>query len=336
MSAVSVKTIGNAYVLANDYLQVYLIDYGATVTHLWVPDRDGNSGDVLLGCPTVLDHLKPHPHFNCIVGRYSNRMTNARFSLGDKEYLLELNIPPHHLHGGSLGFANRIWASEPIDEGVRFSLNSPDGDAGYPGELRVTATYRLQESTLELSMSATTTKPTPVSLTAHHYFNLSAGSNLDVTNHLLQIDADHYLPVSEALTQLGKIESVSNSPFDFRQMRSIRKAMATPNPQIDLVDGFDHSFVINGTGLRDTATLVDPISGRQLKVRTDQPAVQLYTSNSLKARGKNGVRYPKYAGICLETQQFPDAPNHDAYPNAILHPSETWQATTQFNFGISA
>ncbi len=328
--------IGSRYELsdADSGTRVQLIDYGATVTNIWCVDRSGNIGDVLLGCPSPEDHVKPHPHFNCIVGRYANRITNAQFELDGVLYELEANIPPHQLHGGSRGFANRLWSGTQEKNSVMFELTSADGEAGFPGELSVSATYTLSGHVLRLEMEATTSKPTPISLTAHHYFNLSARQGTYVGDHEISINADHYLPVSDNLTQLGQVESVTNTPFDLRQQIPLKKRLHAQHPQIALADGFDHTFAINGTGLRDAAQVYEPDSGRYCTVRTDQPGVQLYTCNTLYAHGKNGVLYGKHQGLCLETQQFPDAPNHANYPSAILRPNEVWRGVTEYEFGV--
>ena len=327
--------IGNSYELHDDAsrIRVHLIDYGATVTNIWCADRDGNVGDVLLGCPTPEDHAKPHPHFNCIVGRYANRITNAQFELDGVRYQLDANIPPHQLHGGRHGFANRLWTGVKDGNSVTFELISADGDSGFPGEVSVSATYKLNGSVLRLELSAKTNKPTPISLTAHHYFNLSGQHGSHIGDHEISINADHYLPVSDGLTQLGRIDEVTNTPFDLRRQIPLRERLDDNHPQIQLADGFDHTFALNGTGLRDTAQVYDPSSGRYCTVRTDQPGVQLYTCNTLDARGKNGVHYRKHQGLCLETQQFPDAPNHANYPDAILRPGEVWRGITEYEFG---
>lgn len=327
--------IGNQYELRDDdsAIRVHLIDYGATVTNIWCADRDGKAGDVLLGCPEPEDHAKPHPHFNCIVGRYANRITNAQFELDGVLYKLDANIPPHQLHGGSQGFANRLWSGAKQGNTVKFDLNSADGDAGFPGEVTVTATYTLNGPVLRLELSATTSKPTPISLTAHHYFNLSAQHGTSVRDHEISINADHYLPVSEGLTQLGRIDDVTNTPFDLRRQTPLGIRLHDSHPQIQLAGGFDHTFALNDSGLRDAAHVYEPNSGRQCTVRTDQPGVQLYTCNTLDANGKDGVRYGKHQGLCLETQQFPDAPNHDNYPDAVLRPGEIWRAVTEYEFG---
>lgn len=329
--------IGNRYELINadSGVRVQLIDYGATVTNIWCGDRDGTVGDVLLGCPSQEDHAKPHPHFNCIVGRYANRITNARFELDGTLYQLEANIPPHQLHGGSQGFANRLWSGTQAGNSVTFELTSADGEAGFPGEVSVSATYTLNGRVLRLELNATTSKPTPISLTAHHYFNLSAQQGTYIGDHEVSIKADHYLPVSEELTQLGRTDDVLNTPFDLRSRVPLRERLHQNHPQIRLADGFDHTFALSGKGLRTAANVYEPNSGRYCSVRTDQPGVQLYTCNTLSALGKDGVRYGKHQGLCLETQQFPDAPNHASYPNAILRPGVNWQAVTEYEFGIA-
>lgn len=311
-----------------------LIDYGATLTKLIAQDKEGKLQDVILGCPTPADHLKPHPHFNCLVGRYANRITNSRFELDGVLHELDANIPPHQLHGGHRGFANRLWSSKPIDHGVRFELISEDGDQGFPGELAVQADYTLKNRVLRLKVTAETTKPSPVSLTAHHYFNLSGEQGSSIDSHYLKLHADAYLAVSPQLTQLGEIRFVQGTPFDFRTAKQLANAIHSSHPQIQLAGGLDHNFVIRGEGLRDAAELFDPVSRRYLKVRTNQPGMQVYTCNTLSAEGKERVSYDKYQGICLETQQFPDAPNHEHYPNSILRPGDVFEAVTEFSFDI--
>ena len=306
------------------------MEYGATVTNLWCSDREGNISDVLLGCPTPQHHLKPHPHFNCIVGRYANRITNAKFRLDGRTYYLAANIPPHHLHGGTEGFANRVWRGTQEVGRVIFRLDSRDGEQGYPGNLFTSAIYSLHGNTLRLEINATTDAPTPVSLSAHHYFNLSGKQGTSINDHRLTLNADHYLPVSEQLTQLGQIEPVSGSVFDLRSDIRLAEVLNSTHPQIRLAGGVDHNFVVNGEGLRQVAQAYHPESGRQLTVSSNQPGVQLYTSNTLHAFGKNLARYENHQGFCLETQQFPDAPNHSNYPDAILRPDETYHAVTEY------
>ena len=314
-------------------MEVDLIDHGGTVTRILAPDRHGSLADVLLGCPTPEDYLGPHPHFNCLIGRYANRISNACFRLDDILYKLDANIPPHHLHGGQHGFGLRTWRSEPIDQGVRFTLFSPDGEGGYPGELDVVAEYILDGTTLSLRFSATTTRPTPVNLSSHHYYNLSGVQGSAIDDHQISVNAASFLPVSTELTQLGRVESVTNTPFDLRDTVRLGNRLESKHEQVQAAGGFDHAFVITGHGLRQAAKVIDPYSGRSLTIRTDQPSVQLYTTNTLRAEGKQGVTYRSHQGICLETQQFPDAPNQTDYPDPTLRPGEIFAATTEFIFG---
>ena len=314
-------------------LRAELIELGGTVTRLEVPARDGTFADVLLGCPTVADYRGFHPHFNCLVGRYANRMTNAEFTLDGVTHGLDANIPPHHLHGGRAGFGVRRWKGSVYGDGVVFRLTSTSGDGGYPGTLDVMAEYRLAGARMSLEITAATDAPTPVSLTSHHYYNLSGVPGSTITDHEVAIHAAAYLPVSEDLTQLGIVRPVFATPFDLRRPVTLGEAMAADDPQIRMAgDGFDHTFVVAGRGLRPAAEVRHAASGRTLMVTTDQPGIQLYTGNTLSALGKHGRRYPVHGGLCLETQQFPDAPNHPNYPNAILRPGERFRARTEFEF----
>ena len=318
-------------------LRAELIELGGIVARIETPDRQGRWANVLLGCPAVADYLGFHPHFNCLVGRYANRMTNARFVLDGRTHALDANLPPHHLHGGTGGFGAQRWEGAIDGDGVALRLLSPAGEAGYPGNLRVLARYGFAGSRIRLDFAATTDAPTPVSLTAHHYYNLS-GAVGTVADHEIAISADAFLPVSDELTQLGEIRSVDGTPFDLRQPRRLAEAMAAPDEQMRLAGGgFDHTFVLRppaGAGLRKAAVVRHPASGRILEVATDQPGMQLYTGNTLHEAGRHGRRYPQYGGLCLETQQFPDAPNHPRYPSAILRPGETFRASTEFAFSV--
>ncbi len=316
-------------------LRAELIELGGTLTLLEVPDREGTFADVLLGCPTIASYLEPHPHFNCLVGRYANRMTNAEFTLDGATHRLDANIPPHHLHGGRDGFGLRRWQGEVDGDGIVFRLTSISGDGGYPGTLDVRAEYRFARSRVALEITATTDAPTPVSLTSHHYYNLSGVPGSTVADHEVSIHAAAYLPVSEDLTQLGIVQPVFGTPFDLRSPVRLGEAMASDDRQIRLAgNGFDHTFVVAGGGMRPAAEVRHARSGRTLMVATDQPGIQLYTGTTLSALGKHGRRYPVHGGLCLETQQFPDAPNHPNYPNAVLRPGECFRARTAFEFSV--
>ena len=314
-------------------LRAELIELGGTVTRLEVPDRDGTFADVLLGCPSIADYTGFHPHFNCLVGRYANRMTNASFSVDGVAYALDANIGRHHLHGGRAGFGLRKWDAEVDGDSLLFGLQSSAGESGYPGNLAVEAHYRFMDSRIVLEMSATTDAPTPVSLTSHHYYNLSGVHGSTIDDHEVWINAAAFLPVSEDLTQLGLVQPVFGTPFDLRRPTVLGDAMSADDTKIRLAGGgFDHTFVIAGDGLRTAAVVRHPTSRRALSVATDQPGVQFYTGNTLDVPGKHGGRYPAHGGLCLETQQFPDAPNHPNYPNAILRPGTRFRARTEFLF----
>lgn len=314
-------------------LRAELLEHGGIVSRIEVPDRDGDFADVLLGCPSIAAYTGSHPHFNCLVGRYANRMTDARFSLDGTTFELDPNIPPHHLHGGREGFGVKRWQGTVDKDAVVFRLTSPDGEAGYPGNLVVEARYTFQGTGITLDMTAATDAPTPVSLTSHHYYNLSGAQGTTVHDHEVSVNAAAYLPATSELTQLGVVQPVYGTPFDLREPVILGDAMATDDPQLRLAGGgFDHTFVIAGTGLRSAARVRHPPSGRVLCIATDQPGVQLYTGNTLSAIGKHGERYPVHGGLCLETQQFPDAPNHPNYPDAVLRPGRTFRARTVFTF----
>ena len=315
-------------------LTAEVIELGGIVTRIEVPDRRGDFANVLLGCPAITDYLDPHPHFNCLVGRYANRMTNARFELDGLAYQLDANLPPHHLHGGQAGFGLRRWTGTALDDGVSLKLKSPDGEAGYPGNLTVEARYRFTGSEISLDLHATTDAPTPVSLSSHHYYNLSGVAGTTIDDHEVVIDADAFLPVSTELTQLGEIRSVVGTPFDLRRGVVLRDAFQAVDPQMQLADGgFDHTFVL-APGFHRAAVVRHPHSGRTLTVATDQPGVQFYTANTLHTAGRHGRRYPQRGAFCLETQQFPDAPNHAGYPDAIVRPGRPFTARTVFSFGV--
>ena len=316
-------------------LTAEVIELGGIVTRIEVPDRRGDLANVLLGCPKIADYFDPHPHFNCLVGRYANRMTNARFELDGALYQLDANLPPHHLHGGHAGFGLRRWTGTAEDDGVLLTLTSPDGEAGYPGNLTVEARYRFTGADIELEFRAVTDAPTPVSLSSHHYYNLSGVAGATVDDHEVVIDADAFLPVSTALTQLGEIRSVSGTPFDLRRRVVLRDALQAADAQIRLADGgFDHTFVLE-PGFQRAAVVRHPGSGRTLTVTTDQPGVQFYTANTLHTAGRHGRRYPQRGAFCLETQQFPDAPNHASYPTRSYGPDGPFTAKTVFSFAVS-
>lgn len=316
----------------NNGMVARVTDYGAILAALLVPDRLGQACDVVHGFDTLEGWQNNIPHFGATVGRYGNRIAKGKFSLDGQEYSLALNNEPAgipcHLHGGQEGFDRKLWQSEILPNGVKLSYLSPDGEEGYPGELRVTVVYQLNgENELSWQARATTTRATPINLIHHSYWNLSGDPTTSILNHLLTLEADHYLPTDAGMIPTGELESVAGSALDFREAALIGARIDEDEEPLLLGNGYDHCWVINGEGLRLAARVNEPISGRTMEVHSDQPALQFYTANYLDGtlEGKNGLRYPRRSALCLETEKFPDSPNQAAFPNCILHPGETYQ-----------
>lgn len=323
-----------------------VITLGATLQSLMVPDRDGKPGDVVLGHDTAQDYLVKPQFFGVSVGRYANRIAKGRFSLDGKEYVLETNDGPNHLHGGLNGFDKRMWTVESLKNGaearVVLRYVSPDGEGGYPGTLTSTVTYALNEKNeLSIEYRATTNKPTIVNLTNHAYFDLSAGTAPGgVMNHRLTLQADAYTPVDATLIPTGERRPVAGTPFDFRQPVAIgARARDGRDDQIRIGTGYDHNFIINGTAgtLRPAARLEDPLSGRVMDMLVTAPGVQFYSGNFLDGSviGRNGRLYRQGDGLCLEPQIFPDAPNKPDFPSARLDPGQTYVNRMVFRFSSS-
>lgn len=313
-----------------------ILSYGATLVKLWMPDRDGNLSDVVLGFDSAESYLGPHPHFGGIIGRYANRIAKGRFTLDGKEYRLDINNPPNSLHGGKLGFDRRMWTAKPSPDAstaaVHFSYMSADGEEGFPGNLNVGVAYTLTHNNeLRIEYSAQTDKPTSLNLTNHSYFNFAGAG--DILGHVLQLDADSYTPVDSTLIPTGNILPVAGTPLDFRKPVAMgaRIAELAGNP-----GGYDHNFVVNGKPgtLRHAARVYDPETGREMEVWTTEPGIQFYSGNFLDGsiNGKKGISYAKRSGFCLETQHYPDSVNHPAFPSVILRPGETYRQVTVFRF----
>jgi len=326
------------YIMTNGAgLRVGILDYGGIVRSIEVPGRDGERSDIALGFSSLAPYEERHPYFGTITGRVANRIAKGRFTLDGTEYKLATNNGPNHLHGGLVGFDRAVWKARTSVESSTVTLTlshvSPDMDEGYPGELTTTVEYSLNnDNELLIRYRATTTKPTPINLTNHTYFNLGGEGTTDITGHVLQIDADRIVPVDETSIPTGALQTVEGTPFDFRRPYVIGE-------RIDQVGiGYDHTFVLNSTSSEATfaAKLVDPSSGRSVTVLTTEPGVQLYTGNYLNGTftGKRGSPYGKHAGVCLETQHFPDSVNHPQFPSTILRPGEVYTQTTVFAFGV--
>jgi aldose 1-epimerase len=316
-------------------LRARVMTWGATLIELSAPDRDGKLADVTLGFDDPERYLEPHPFFGSIAGRYANRIAKGRFTLDGQTYTLWVNNGPNHLHGGQRGFDKRIWKAEPLGPGaVRFRYTSADGEEGYPGELDVAVTYTLTEqNALRLDYEATTDKPTVVNLTNHAYWNL-AGSG-DVLRHTLQLNASRFTAVDAGLIPTGEIRAVAGTPLDFTTAKPVGRDIATAAAP-GSAQGYDHNFVIDAPKAGEltlAAEVHDPASGRTMRVLTTEPGVQLYTANHVKnLAGKGGQTYRPHAGLCLETQHFPDSPNRPEFPTTTLRPGETFRSTTVFEF----
>jgi aldose 1-epimerase len=333
-------TIITAYTLKNakgSWAKV--ITYGATLTELYVPDRTGKPGDVVLGFSDLQGYLGDEPFFGATIGRYANRIAKGHFTLNGKEYSLALNNGPNSLHGGKIGFGRKVWKAEILPgmtaAAVRFTYVSKDGEENYPGTLNVAVTYTLTDTNeLKLDYRAETDQDTPVNLTNHSYFALG-GSGKTILDEVLFLNADEYTPVDATLIPTGEIKSVKGTPLDFTKPTAIGARIN----EIKDIGGYDHNFVINGKAgkLRLAARATDPATGRQMEVWATEPGVQFYSSIGLNGSivGKNGIAYPKFGGLCLETQHFPDSVNHPNFPSAILHPGKAFESETIYKFSVT-
>lgn len=327
------------YTLSNKQgVEAKIMNYGGIVVSLRTPDRTGKSGDITLGFDTLEGYLKPNPYFGAIVGRYGNRIAHGRFKLDGVEYKLAQNNGENALHGGIKGFDKQVWKVK--DAGPQFvelGYLSRDGEEGYPGNLDVTVRYTLTDNNeLRIDYSATTDKDTVLNLTNHTYFNL-AGEG-DVLQHELKLYADRFTPVDKGLIPTGELRDVAGTPFDFRKPVAIGARINADDEQIRLGGGYDHNFVLNKSGdaLAPAAEVFEPHSGRVLVVLTTEPGVQFYTGNFLDGtiHGKGGQVYQRRSAFCLETQHFPDSPNHPEFPTTTLKPGARYHSTTVWKFSV--
>ncbi|MDK2896496.1 MAG: aldose 1-epimerase [Candidatus Atribacteria bacterium] len=332
------------YTLSNDNgVMVQLTNYGATVVALYVPDKEGNLDDVVLGFDSISDYEKPdpyNPYFGATIGRYGNRIAGGQFTLEGKTYTLVQNNGPNHLHGGLKGFKDRIFKAIPMKtpEGpaVRFKYLSHDGEEGYPGNLQVSVTFTLtNDNELKIKYLATTDKPTVVNLTNHSYFNLAGEGSGDILDHELMVVADNYTPADDTLIPTG-IAPVAGTPLDFTTPHKIgeRIEQLLRKEGDDPFKGYDHNFVLdNQSGdLALAARAKEASTGRVMEVYTTEPGVQLYTGNWVNTRGKEGKLYGQYSGFCLETQHYPDSPNNPDFPSTVLRPGEVYSTLTIYKF----
>ena len=328
------------FTITSGKVEARIMTYGARVVSLKVPDRDGHVGDVVLGYNSVAEYqADPSTYFGSIVGRYGNRLAKGTFTIDGKQYHAPANNNGQSLHGGNLGFDKLVWTGKEIPDGVEMTLVSKDGDMGYPGTMTTPARYTLHGSVLRIDYTLSTDKTTVANITNHSYFNLSGDGSGGILDEIITIPASKYTPVDSVLIPTG-IEPVAGTPFDFTKPTVIGSRIDVPNEQLKIAGGYDHNWVLNGTMgvLHEAAKLEDLKTGRVLTVTTTEPGVQFYTGNFLDGtlKGKTGAIYAKHAGLCLETQHFPDSPNHPSFPSTLLKPGQPRHSTTIFTFTTEA
>lgn len=315
-----------------DGLELRLINYGATITSMSVPDRQGDFANIVLGLPSLDGYLGPHPYLGSTVGRFANRIANGRFAVDGQEVVLEQNNGPNHLHGGRMGFSRVVWEAEPFstgdEAGVIFTRTSPHGEDGYPGTVEAEVIYALSDAgELRMAYTATADQATPINLTNHAYWNLGGGDT--VLDHLVSIQADHYLPVDATQIPTGEIAPVAGTPMDFTAPKVLgRDLEEVPGDRL----GYDHCFVLrHPVAVAKAARVEEPTSGRVMEVATSQPGLQLYSGNNLNGSPAHGG-YQQFAGMCLEAQHYPDSPNQPQFPTVMLHPGERYAQLTIHRF----
>lgn len=334
------------YTISNsEGLEMSVISYGGIITSLKVPDKNGNYEDIVLGLDSVSQYETAGTYFGAIIGRYGNRIARGEFSLDGKGYKLDTNDGVNSLHGGNKGFDKVIWNIKP-DSGedeasLKLTYTSKDGEGGYPGNLETTVTYTLNSNNeLQIKYEATTDKKTIVNLTQHSYFNLTGDFSKKILDHVVEINADEYLPVDKTLIPTGELKPVKGTPFDFTEPVKIATGMEeeNSNEQLKRGPGFDHCWVVNeqDSGMRFAASAYDPDSGRLMEVYTDEPALQFYIGNFLDGTlpAKGGGNYKKRTGFCMETQHYPDSPNQEDFPSVVLQPGEKYISNTSYKFSV--
>jgi aldose 1-epimerase len=345
------------YTLSNGHVTAKIITYGGIIQELWAPDRKGRLANVTLGFKNVDGYrsdayIKSNPYFGAIIGRYGNRIAKGRFSIDGHEYSLDINNSPNSLHGGFEGFNRKVWSATQVAGGVRLSYDSPAGEGctasmpstppcttGYPGNVHAEVTYTLdKQNNLLMQYRATTDAPTVLNLTNHAYWNLAGEGSGTINDHLLQIRGSHYTPVDETLIPTGAIDPVANTPFDFTSFRRIGESLRDGNnQQLVFGRGYDHNWVLdapqNGK-LNLAARLLDPSSGRELSILTTEPGLQFYSGNFLDGTlyGTSNRQYRQGDGLALETQHYPDSPNHTNFPSTVVRPGQIYRTSTIYSF----
>ena len=324
-------------------MQVDIINYGGIITSLKVPDKNGETEDIVLGYNKLEDYINENPYFGSIIGRYGNRIAKGKFNLNGNQYTLATNNDENHLHGGNIGFDKVIWEAETKINSNSSSLIlkylSRDMEEGYPGNLYTTVTYKItNDNSVEIKYEAQTDKTTVINLTQHSYFNLSGDFNQSILNHKVKINANQFLPVNKSLIPTGNKLNVSMTPFDFRNYKEIKKDINADDLQLNYGNGYDHCWVLNDykNGYRLIASAYHEESGRLMEVYSDQPGLQFYTGNfldgSLPQKGEGFYNFR--SGFCMETQHFPDSPNQLDFPSVTLNPNEKYNSKTTYKFKV--
>jgi len=331
------------YTLAASGIRARITNYGGTIVSIQAPDRNHQMADVVLGFDTLAEYVaNPTQYFGATIGRYGNRIANGLFTLDGVSHQLPTNNGVNSLHGGDYGFFRRVFKPRALpDGGLELTYLSKDGEEGYPGNLNVTVTFHVTDSgELRIDYAATTDKDTVVNLTNHSYFNLKGAGSGDVLGHILTLNAERFTPVDKTLIPTGELLGVAGTPFDFRRLTPIGARIDQDNDQLKIAGGYDHNWVLNksGNALTLAARVQEPTTGRTLEVQTSEPGVQFYTGNFLDGtvKGKAGKVYARRGAFCLETQHFPDSPNHPAFPTTELKPGQRYQSTTVYRFGTTA
>jgi aldose 1-epimerase len=320
-----------------------IINYGATIVSLTMPDRNGKYADIVLGYDSLQSYVDGSSYFGAIVGRFANRIAKGKITLDGKTYQLSVNEGENELHGGKVGFNKVLWKAEPLETkdgpALKLTYVSPDGDMGYPGTVTLHVTYTLTNNNeLKIQYEGTTDKTTILSPSHHSYFNLTGDPHNTILNNELKIDANSFTPIDKELIPTGKIESVKGTPLDFRKMTPIGKNINDDFEQLKLAHGYDFNWVLNNYNgkVREVADLYDPKSGRYMQLFTDQPGLQFYSGNFLNGTqiGKGGIAYQFRTGLALEAQHFPDSPHEPQWPSVVLKPGQVYRQTTIYKFSV--
>jgi aldose 1-epimerase len=329
-------TAVDLYTLSDGKVEVRITNYGGIVTSLRAPDRNGKLDDIVLGYDSLDQYIAKTAYFGAIIGRYANRIAHGTFQLDGKTYHTPKNDDDNTLHGGVRGFDKVVWTAKEIKDGIELTYVSKDGEEGFPGTLTTTVRYTLARGALRIEYSATTDKDTVLNLTNHSYFNLAGQANGEVLGHIVKINASRFTPVNASLIPTGEIKSVEGTPFDFRKPHSIGERINDNNDQLRFGMGYDENMVLDSSNsqLTEAAEVYEPTTGRILKVLTTEPGIQFYSGNHLDGSitGKQGRVYKPRTAFCLETQHFPDSPNHPNFPTTELKPGQKFHSVTVYEF----